>query len=210
MLAFVYWIAGVVAVLFATFIIEDRLEYKHPKRVECALAILRWIVILSPLWYEFPSTFQSVPVTVGVDGTVYTHPLGMFAIPYVSEYTNMPTEKFGADLVATTKITGDRRVLALMCTFSGSIQDARAYYEDASFRDELSPRAEQRLQEKAIKVGIAFLQAHTISMPDSTVSVETKDSLKGVFAKWFQTNTDSALATPGIQVELTDAYITYK
>jgi hypothetical protein len=157
--------------------------------------IISFLIIISPVYFEYPDWGSSVPVTFSHDDVV-EHPFGAITSPFglANDFTNMPTREYSTRLFMNSRVTEDgKRIMGLVYNFSIYISSPKKFYAKADRRILASYQSENELGHILDSVSLAFAASHPntsttrLIYPDHQETKRMRDSLRNVFDGWLTT-----------------------
>jgi hypothetical protein len=192
-MAFFQWLIVSVVAVAGSLTLIDR-SPSESREYKIFLGIISCFFVLSPCWFEYASWGDSVPVTFSADGKVTEHYFGLFTVPFVTEYANMPTGGNSSSLVVATVISKDRkRARVLKYDITASIESPNRYYAKMERRQRSSLENLGEFERTTDSTLYAFIEQHPIDpgyfLSESLGSAQRgtiQDSLKNVFNDWLK------------------------
>jgi len=122
-MAIVFWLVISLCVGFFWSIVWDKAKKIGTK---WAVTVVSVIIILSPLYYEFPALGYSQVITFNEDNSVNYHPFGTFCLEGSDSYVNMP---YNIDMTSSiSPLTDNPKVRPLKYKVSVSVGTPKVFY----------------------------------------------------------------------------------
>jgi hypothetical protein len=196
--SFIQWLAIVICSAYIWHNMDD--AYRGEKWVKWFGLALFLLTLFSPIYFEYADWGSSVPVTFDGD-KVIRHDLGLFTVPFSSDYQNMVTGDEYARLMVDAKIVGSRREMRILkYNASARIVSPERYFAKPERKKLSTAEARSELRHVADSLLLGFVETHPGSV-NEWIEISgaasgrrdgkrwdgKTDSLKNVFSEWLAT-----------------------